>query len=214
MDEDITIIDSRTRNERIKNFFIENKKILIFSISLLILIIISFYSYQIFKDGQREMLSNKYNSAVIEYESGNKQRTISQMTEVINDKDSTYSPLALYFLIDNDLIESDEEINNLFDILINKTSLEVEIKNLIIYKKALFNANFADENELLEILKPLLNSKSVWKSHALYLVAEYFYSKNEKQKSKEFFNKILATENANQDIIRETQKRLIRDLSD
>ena len=67
---------------------------------------------------------------------------------------------------------------------------------------------------MLDILNPLINSKSVWKSHALYLIAEFFYSKGEKQKSKEFFNEILNTENANQDIIKEAQKRLNRDLSD
>jgi len=63
-------------------------------------------------------------------------------------------------------------------------------------------------------LNPLINSKSVWKSHALYLLAEYFYFKDEKQKSKEFFNQILNTENANLDIVKETQKRLNRDLSE
>ena len=63
-------------------------------------------------------------------------------------------------------------------------------------------------------LKPLLNSDSVWKSHALYLMAEFFYYKNEQQKSKEFFVQILNTENANQDIIKMAQKRLNRDLSD
>jgi len=102
----------------------------------------------------------------------------------------------------------------LFDILINKTSLETEIKNLIIYKKALYNADTSNESELLSILNSLINSKSVWKSHALYLLAEYFYSKNEKQKSKEFFNQILSIENANQDIIKEAQKRLNRDFSE
>tara|TARA_B100002051_G_scaffold220400_1_gene214144 strand:+ start:722 stop:1132 length:411 start_codon:yes stop_codon:yes gene_type:complete len=136
------------------------------------------------------------------------------MKEVIEDKDSTYSPLALYYLIDNNLIDNKDEINNLFDILINKTSLETEIKNLIIYKKALYNADFSTESELLDILNSLINSESVWKSHALYLLAEYFYSKNEKQKSKEFFNQILSIENANQDIIKEAQKRLNRDLSE
>ena len=98
--------------------------------------------------------------------------------------------------------------------MINKTSLEKEIKNLIIYKKALFNADFINENELLNILNPLINSESIWKSHALYLIAEYFYSKNEKQKSKEFFNQILNVENANQDILKKTQKRLNRDFSE
>ena len=63
-------------------------------------------------------------------------------------------------------------------------------------------------------MNPLINSKSVWKSHALYLLAEYFYFKDEKQKSKEFFNQILNTENANLDIVKETQKRLNRDLSE
>ena len=36
----------------------------------------------------------------------------------------------------------------------------------------------------------------------------------EKEKSKEFFNKILLTENANQEILKEAQKRLNRDLSE
>ena len=45
-------------------------------------------------------------------------------------------------------------------------------------------------------------------------MAEYFYSKNEKQKSKEFFNQILNLENANQQIKLEAQRRLNRDLSE
>ena len=133
---------------------------------------------------------------------------------MIYEKDSTYSPLALYFLIDNDLIEKNSEINSLFDILIEKTSLETEIKNLIIYKKALYNADLSSENDLLEILNPIINSESLWKSHALYLVAEYFYSKNENQKAKEFFSQILTLNNANKEIKIESQKRLNRDLSD
>ena len=214
MDEEISIIDSKTRNEKIKTFFIENKKKIISIILFLIILILSFYSFLIYKDGQIEKISDKFNKAVIEYDNGDKSKTASYMKEIIDYKDSTYSPLALYFLIDNNLIEDQTEINQLFDILINKTSLENEIRNLIIYKKALINADFVDENELLEILKPVVNSESVWKSHALYLIAEYFYSKNEKQKSKEFFNNIIQIENANQDIVKEAQKRLNRDLSE
>ena len=64
------------------------------------------------------------------------------------------------------------------------------------------------------VLKPIINSDSVWKSQSLYLLAEYFYSKGEKQKSKEFFNQILLLENVNQDLKIEAQKRLNRDLSE
>ena len=77
-----------------------------------------------------------------------------------------------------------------------------------------YNADDVNESDLLNILKPLINSESIWKSHALYLMAEYFYSKNEKQKSKEFFNQIISLENANKEIKLESQKRLNRDFSE
>ena len=214
MDEDTSIIDNRTRNERIKNFIINNKKKLISLIIAFIILIISFYSYQIYLDKKREDISNRYNSAIIEYEAANKSKIIPILRDIIDAKDATYSPLALYFIIDNNLIDDKSEINNLFDILIDKTSLDFEIKNLIIYKKALFNADQINEIELLNILNPLLNSDSVWKSHALYLVAEFFYSKGEKQKSKDFFEKIVSTENSNTDILTSAKRRLNRDLSD
>ena len=214
MDEDLAIINSETRNEKVKRFLINNKKLIIITISLIIILVLGFYSSQIYKDGQRENLSNKYNSAVIKFKKDNSSNVVNSMKEIIKDMDSTYSPLALYFLIDNKLINNNNEINSLFDILIKKTSLEREIKNLIIYKKGLYNADFATESQLLDILNPIINSDSVWKSHALYLVAEYFYSKNEKQKSKEFFSQIIILENSNQDIILEAQKRLNRDLSE
>lgn len=214
MDEDIAIIDEKTRNEKIKNFFVQNKKFLISSLLFIVLIVLSYFSLQIYNDRQREAVSNKFNSSIINFKDADKNKVVSVLKEVIYEKDSTYSPLALYFLIDNDLIEKNSEINSLFDILIEKTSLETEIKNLIIYKKALYNADFSSENDLLEILNPIINSESLWKSHALYLVAEYFYSKNEKEKAKEFFSQILTLNNANKEIKTESQKRLNRDLSD
>ena len=214
MDEELKLIDTQTRAEKVKIFLLNNKKTLL-SISLgLILIVFSFYYYQTYKTKQTELASNKYNTAVINFKNGDKTKIVLSLKEVIKNKNSTYSPLALYFLIDNNLIDNRQEINHLFDIIINEISLEEEIKNLIIYKKALYNADYINENLLLEILNPIINSKSVWKSHALYLLAEYFYSKNEKQKSKEFFSQILILENANQDMIKEAQKRLNRDLSE
>ena len=214
MDEDTSIINSKTRNEKIKNFLIDNKKTLISSITILIAIIISFYSYQIYLDKKRVQISNKYNSAVIDYQDTNKSITTSKLKDIINNKDSTYSPLALYFIIDNNLIDNKNEINSLFDILIDQTPVETEIKNLIIYKKALFNADQINEIELLNILNPLINSKSIWKSHALYLVAEFFYNNGERQKSKDFFEKIVSLENSNSDIITSAKRRLNRDLSE
>ena len=214
MDEDLSIINSNTRNEKIKNFIINNKKSLIILLILFLGIIISFFGYKEFKKSQTIKISDDYNSVIINYSNKTKDETIKRLVEIINKKNSTYSPLSLYFILDNKLISNQPKINDLFNVLINDTPLEKEIKNLIIYKKGLYNADKIQENELLEILRPLINTKSVWSSHALYLIAEFFYSKNEKQKAKDFFNKILETDKPNQDIVNETRKRLNRDLSD
>ena len=214
MDEETAIIDQSTRNEKIKNFLIRNKsKILGILFSIVILLII-FFSYNEYKDRKIVEISNQYNSLIIEYDKKDKVKTYEGLLNIINKKDSTYSPLALYFIIDNQLSEDKEQLNKLFDIIIKKVSLEKEIKNLIIYKKGLFNAETASEVELLNILKPIINSESVWRSHAFYLLAEYFYSKNQKQKSKEFFEQLINLENANQDLLVEAKKRLNRDLSE
>ena len=214
MDEDISIINTNTRNEKIKNFFVSNKKRIIVFASLIILVLLVYFVFEEYKSNQKVKISNLYNSIIIDHSDANKDKTLNSLIDVINKKDNTYSPLSLYFILDNQLSNDKNKINELFDILINEVSLEKEIKNLIIYKKALYNADSISENELLNILNPLINSESIWKSHALYLIAEYFYSKNEKQKSKEFFNQIVNSENSNQDLVKESKKRLNRDLSD
>ena len=214
MDEEITIIDSNARNERIKNFFINNKKKLIIIISIILVIIIGYLSFENSKEKNKIKLANQYNLALIDLNPENKQKTIDEMVNVVKSNDATYSPLALYHLLDNNLLENNDEINILFNELIEKTKLDNEIKNLIIYKKALFNSDFVSENELLKILNPVINSESIWKSHALYLLAEFFYSKDEKQKAKEFFNQIIILPNANGTIKTDSQKRLNRDLGE
>ena len=214
MDEDTAIINKNTRNEKIKNFFANNTKKLIIAISAIVLIIFGYFIYEDLKKKNKIKLANRYNLVTIKFISGDKNKFENELIDIVNEKDRTYSPLALYFLIDNNIVNENKKINELFDVVINETSLEEEIKNLVIYKKALFNSDFASENNLIQILNPIINSDSVWKSHALYLMAEYFYYKNQKQKSKEFFNQILTLENSNPNIKIEAQKRLNRDFSD
>ena len=214
MEEDISIIDTNTRIEKIKNFFIKNKKYLITILSLIILIIFAFFAYNEMQNKKNKNLAEKYNDIIINFESTDKSKFKKELVEIIYEKNETYSPLALYFIIDNEIKSSNEEINEFFDVIINETKLDKEIKNLITYKKGLFNSDFENENNLINILNPVINSNSVWKSHALYLMAEYFFDKNEKQKAKEFYNQILNFEKSNENIVLETQRRLSRDFSE
>ena len=214
MEEEISNINSNTRQEKVRNFFVNNKNKIISTIVILVIILVGAYSFDSYKTNKKKEISNKFNSTTLSHSDNTKKLTIQNLVEIINEQDPTYSPLSLYFIIDNKLISNQSEINSYFDILIEKISLDKEIKNLVIYKKALFNSDQAQESDLLNILNPLINSESVWKSHALYLMAEYFYSKDQKQKSKEFFNQIASLEDANPDIKLQAQKRLNRDLSD
>ena len=214
MDEDISIINTNTRNEKIKNFFIKNKKRLILAIVIITVSLIGYFSLGEYKNKQKIKISDDFNSIIINYSENNKGQTVQDLIKLINKKDSTYSPLSLYFIIDNKLIDEKNKINDLFNVIIDKTSLDEEIRNLNIYKKALYNADNSNEVDLLNILNPIIRSESIWKSHALYLMAEYFYSKNEMQKSKEFFTQIINLNEANQEIKLESRKRLNRDLSE
>ena len=214
MDEDISIINTNTRNEKIKNFFIQNKKKIISGLIFIITLLISYFAFGEFQDRKKVKISDTFNSITINYSKNNKEKTAKDLIKLVNEKNSTYSLLSLYFIIDNQLINEKNTVNELFDVIINEISLDEEVKNLNIYKKALYNANDSSENDLLKILNPVIKSESVWKSHALYLMAEFFYSKNEMQKSKEFFIQIINLENANKEIKLEAQKRLNRDLSE
>ena len=214
MDEETAIIDSNARNERIKNFLIHNKKKILIFLGLIVFLLLLFFGYGEIKENNKIKISDRYNSLTIQYNEQNQQTTLNGLEELVLEKDSTYSPLALYFIIDRKLTLDKEKINTYFDVLINDTSLDKEILNLIIYKKALYNADTISEIDLLNILKPITNSESVWKSHALYLIAEYFFSKDQKEKSKEFFQQITELENSNPDIKNQALKRINRDLSD
>ena len=59
MDEEITIIDSNTRNEKIKNFFINNKKKLILIFNNINYFIIGYFSFEKSKERKKIKLANQ-----------------------------------------------------------------------------------------------------------------------------------------------------------
>jgi len=213
MSEESQIVANDQSNNSFKSIFLSKKKSIISSVIVILLVLFSYFFYSDYKKDQKIKISEKYNFVIINFKIKNPEISISKMKEIIDTKDPTYSPLALYFLLDNNLLNNKTEVNKYFDILINDVDLDKEIKNLIIYKKGLYNSETGSEEEILNIFKPLINKDNLWRSHALYIIAEYFFSKNEMQKSKEFFEKILELKNSNPQIKLETQKRLQRDFS-
>ena len=209
MSEDIEIINQNTRIEKIKNFFNNNYKKLIGLLVSILLLLFSYFGYQEYKKRAKLGIAETYNQITLKDITIENTNDIKQLVKIIKEKDPIYSALSLYFIIENNLVNDQKKINNFFDLVI-KSQEEKEIKNLIIYKKAMYNADIISENELLDILNPILKSESVWKSHALLLMADFFEHSNNLIKSKDFLEEIVNSKLANNEIRIEAERRLKR----
>ena len=213
MDEDIAIVNENTRISLIKNFFKNNSKNLAISVIFIIAIVISFFAYDEIKKRKKEKIATDYNRIIFNTDEYNQNDIKNEMIKIINEKVDTYSTLALYHLIDNNLIDDQNTISDLFDkvISINKDD---ELKNLIVFKKALYFSDKYTESKMLEILNPLLNSESIWKQHAFLLMGDYYFHKKQYTKSKEFFEKITQLSDVNPKIKLDVERRLNRDFNE
>jgi len=214
MDEDIEIINTNTRIEIIKNFILKNIKKIIYLISFILIFIILILVYKEYEKRKITKIADRYILTTVNYNEKNKEYFIKELKEIIKLNNKTYTPLSLFFLIDNKLIKSTNEINLLIDEVIKNSNLDKEIKNLLVFKKALINSGSNSENELLKTLNPIINSDSIWKYQSLLLLGDYFFSKGENEKAKDFYNKILNDQNANQNILFQAKLKLRRNLSE
>jgi predicted negative regulator of RcsB-dependent stress response len=197
-----------TRKSRFIKFY-ETNKISIFSTIILFLILIgSLTFYFEYNDNKKVQISENYIKAKINLEDGNKYEALDIFKKIILTKDSTYSVLAFFKVIDNSLIEDKDELALLYDYLITNIKLDKELKNLLIYKYALFSSNNISESVLLEFTKPLINSDSLWKPHTLIMLGDYFMSKDESVKAIEFYQQILSLNNLHKDFYLKAKSQL------
>jgi tetratricopeptide (TPR) repeat protein len=139
---------------------------------------------------------------------GKKSEAINILRDVIFANDPTYSTLCLFLILNENLFTDYRELSVLFDHVLANNKFEKEIRNLLIYKKSLLNSNFVAESELLEGIRPLLNTETLWKPHALLLLGDYFLSKQEYLKAKEFYTQILSINNLQKDLYNQARSQL------
>ena len=70
MDEDISAISANARNTKIINFFINNKKKIISTLSIIILLIFSYFILVEIKNRNKINIADRYNSLKINFDSG------------------------------------------------------------------------------------------------------------------------------------------------
>ena len=198
-----------TKKSRIKKFY-ESNKIFIFSFILILIILFGSFSFYLENQERKKiLLSENYIQAKIYLENGNKNEALNTLKKVIFANDSTYSTLSFFLILNQNLISDYKEISALYDHLLENNNFEKELRNLLIYKKSLFSSNSVSETELLETIKPLLNTDTLWKPHALLLLGDYFMSKGENIKAREFYQQILSMNNLHKDLYGQAKSQLV-----
>ena len=164
----------------------QNKKILIYlSLTVVIgLFIILFLEKR--KNDQNIEILKEFNKAKILIENEKKEESYFILKNIINKKHKFYSPSSLYLILDFELENNQEEIIRLFDKVISISKIKDEDKDLIKIKKAIFMSNYYGEQDLLKVLNPIIESKSIWRSSALKIIIDYYSIKGDQLKVNEY----------------------------
>ena len=198
-----------TKKSKLREFYESNKILIYSSILTLIIILVSYSYYQASKEKKKILLSENYIQAKIYLESGNKTEALEILNEVIFSNDPTYSTLSFFMILNENLVNDNNEVSRLFDYLLENNKFDKEIRNLLLYKKALYKSNYVEELKLLEETKTLLNNEeSVWRAHVLLLLGDFYFSRKEYIKAKDFYIQTLSIKNLHPDLYVQANSRL------
>ena len=198
-----------TKKSKLKIFY-ESNKVLIYSSILTMIIIIAGYNYYQFKEEKRKiLLSENYIQAKVYLENKNKEKALEILRETIYSNDPTYSSLSFFIILNENLIDDKNKVSKLFDHLLDNNKFDKEVRNLLLYKKALYKSNYVEESKLLEEIKPLLNNnESIWNGHALLMLGDFYFSKKEFIKSKDFYLKVISKKGLQPDLYNQAKLKL------
>jgi len=198
------------KKSKLRQFY-ESKKILIYSLIFILIFIIGIaIYYQENKEKKKIILSQNYIQAKVYLQKGRKADAVEILRNLVFSNDPSYSTLSFFMILNENLISDNEEVSKLFDHLLENNKYDKEIENLLIYKKALYKSNHVDDSKLLEEIKTLLNNEeSVWRVHALFLLGDFYYSRKEYKKAKDFYMQILSIKNLQKDLYDQARLKLI-----
>ena len=198
-----------TKKSKFRRLYDANKLLIFSTLFVLIIASISFSFYAVSREKKQILLADNYMVAIFYLQNNERDKGRKILKEIILANNRTYSTLSLFLILDEDLVDDQREISNLFDHLLANNKFEQEVKNLIIFKKTLFLSNFANELEMVENAKQLINTNTLWKPHALLLLGDYFSSKKQYLKAKEFYVQILSLQNLNIELYEQARSQLL-----
>jgi hypothetical protein len=181
-------------NETLKKNFIDKatnlarqySKLLIASLVSVLIFLFSFLFYKNLQEKNNIKIAEQYTQASILVKQKKIQESKLLLEYIINENHQFYSPMALYLIIDNNIVSEKIKIISFFDKILNNNSIDKENLNLIKIKKAVYLIGLDNEELIVETLNPVINSNSVWRKIAINLISEYFFSKNQAVKAEEY----------------------------
>ena len=200
---------SITKKNKIQKLYEENKTLIFSSLAIILILVGSLIYYSSSKEKKKILLAYNYIQAKIYLKKNNKAQASDVLKSIIFSNDSNYSPLSLFLIVNENLIEDQNEIIRLFEHILENNKFEKEIQNLIIFKKALFQSDFVNQEQLLQSLNTLITNDSLWKPHALLLLGNYFLAKNEYSESKKYYSQILSLKNLHQEMYEQARSKLV-----
>ena len=174
-----------------KEFITSNKKLLISLCAVFIFAGATFLWIDYSNKNKRIKISENFIEAKILLTEDNRPKSLEILKDIIRQHDKVYSPLSLFLILDEDLEENKEIILEYFDLVLSISSLKNEDLNLLRLKKAIFISNTSKEQDMLDLLNPIINSNSVWRLQSLKFLADYYFSLKQFKKAEQYYLSLL-----------------------
>ena len=187
-------METENSQNTLLNFLKANIKIFLYIFGILILIIAAIIWLTSSNKIKETKISDSFINAQILIEKGKKNEAEKILSNIVLEKNSPYSSLSLFLIIENKLIDNKEIIINYFDEVINNNSFKEEDLNLLRLKKAIYISDISMEQEILGLINPIINSNSVWKNHALKFLGDFYNSNGQQQKAKQYYSTLSENE--------------------
>ena len=197
-----------SKGNKINNFYKKNKNYIFISIAVFIAIIGSIIFYLESKNEKKVLLASNFIEAKIFIKNNEKNKAKDILKTIVYADDSTYSALSLFIILNEKLIDNKKNLSNMFDHVLKNNKFDKEIKNLIIFKKSLFESDFIKKEELLKNLNPLITEDSLWKPHALFLLGDYFFVNKDLSVAKKYYSQILSLKNLDTNLYEQATMQL------
>jgi len=193
MDQLLHEINEDLNKDKLRSFFKKYKFILLLIIAIILLSITIFVSRKIYLEQQSKKSLQSFLNINYLIDQKNFQIAKDELWKLTNSSINIYKNLAFSKLLELESNSPDTQ-KTIFE-KIESSNLNRDDKTLFQIKRAILFFDNLDEKGLLRILDIQKFKNSHWEILALEIIGDFYQSKNQNQKAKEFYNKIINLKN-------------------